>query len=270
MKHRSQQGFTLVEIAVILVVIGLLIGGVLRGAELINSSRTSRIVSDQSNMRSAFYGFVDRFRMLPGDLTSTQALLIDNFTAPAFAPGDNNVLLDDSPAFFNNLTRAGFFVCTACSSTSVVTPGTTGATPVAGTYIPPTTGLNSNNSPVNVYAVPVAFYYNTGLTPGSTAVVGSSAPGSISFLGLPSEGGKPLLLTGGAITSALLAEIDRKTDDGSPDTGAFRYTDIIATQATNGSAIFVNATISNACITGGGPFSWHVNPGTSCQGASML
>jgi prepilin-type N-terminal cleavage/methylation domain-containing protein len=271
MKRQSQQGFTLVEIAIVLVVIGLLIGGVLRGAELINSSRASRIVSDQSSVQTAFYGFVDRYKMLPGDLTAAQALLIDNFTAPASAASDNNVLLEDSPAFFNNLSRAGFLTCTACSSTSVVTPGTTGAAPTPATYIVPAAGLNSNNSPVNVYTVPMAFYYNTGTTAGSVAVVGSSTAGSVSFLGSAGEGGKPLLLTGGSITSAILAEIDRKTDDGTPGSGTFRYTDILATQATSGASIFVNATISAACFTGGtSPFIWHVNPGTSCQGASLL
>ncbi len=270
MKPTKQQGFTLVEIAVVLVIIGLLIGGVLRASELMNASRASTIVKEQTSMQTAFYGFVDRFKMLPGDLTATQSLLINSNTAPAFSPNDGNVLLDDSPAFFNNLAQAGFIVCGACASSAVVTPGTAGASPTAGAYIAPTAGLKPSNSPVNVYGQPMAFYFNTGTTAGSTPVMGGSTAGSISFLGTAAEGGKPLLLTGGTISSAMMAEIDRKSDDGSPGTGSFRYTDIVALTATSGANIFVNATVSAGCFTGAGvPFAWVTNTAGACQGAFM-
>jgi prepilin-type N-terminal cleavage/methylation domain-containing protein len=271
MKTTIKQGFTLVEIAVVLVVIGLLIGGVLRGQELVNSTRASAIVAQKSGVQTAFYGFIDRYKMLPGDLTSAQTLLINSNSAPAVSAGDGNVLLADSPAFFNNITQAGFLICAACSSNSVVLPGVTGAAATAATYLPPPAGLNTTNSPVNVYTQPLAFYFNTGATPGSVSVVGGSAAGGISFLGLPSEGGKPLLLTGGGISANMLAEIDRKSDDGTPGSGQFRYTDIVATAATQGASIFVNAAASNSCFSGAAvPFAWAVIVGGSCQGASLL
>jgi prepilin-type N-terminal cleavage/methylation domain-containing protein len=265
------RGFTLVEIAVVLVVIGLLIGGILRGNELMDASRASKIVSQQSSIQTAFYGFIDRYKMLPGDLTSTQALLIDSNTAPAVSAGDGNVLLEDSPAFFNNLTQAGFLVCASCASAAVVTPGAAGAAATAATYIPPAAGLTATNSPVNVYSQPIAFYFNTGTTAGSTPTVGGSTTGSISFLGSASEGGKPLLMTGSGIYSAMLAEVDRKSDDGSPGTGQFRYTDITAQTATSGASIFIGAARSASCFNGAAvPFAWTVNPSGSCQGASLL
>ena len=40
---RKQQGFTLIEIAIVLVIIGLLLGGVLKGQELINAARVRNI-----------------------------------------------------------------------------------------------------------------------------------------------------------------------------------------------------------------------------------
>lgn len=268
MKRKIVHGFTLVEIAIVLVVIGLLIGGVLRGNELMNSARASSIISQQKSMQTAFYGFVDRFKIVPGDMNGTQALLINNFAAPAVSAGDGNVMLEDSPAFFNNLTQAGFIVCSACSSSSVMTPGAAG---VAATYTPPTSGLSSVNSPVNVYGQAVIFYFNNGATVGSTPVAGSSAAGGISFLGDPAEGGKPLLLTGGALSSRMLAEIDRKTDDGSPSGGQFRYTDIVANTAVTGVSVFVSATVSNKCFSGAATvFSWVVDRPGICQGASML
>lgn len=66
--YRSAQGgFTLVEIAIVLVIIGLLLGGVLKGQELINSAKAKSIVNDFRNLSTMIYSYQDRFRHLPGD-----------------------------------------------------------------------------------------------------------------------------------------------------------------------------------------------------------
>lgn len=62
-----QKGFTLVEIAIVLVIIGLLLGGVLKGQELINSAKVKNIASDFRNVQVMIYGYQDKFRKLPGD-----------------------------------------------------------------------------------------------------------------------------------------------------------------------------------------------------------
>lgn len=266
MKKQVQRGFTLVEIAIVLVIIGLLIGGVLRGQELLNSARINSISAQASSIQTAYFGFVDRYKALPGDMTAAQVVLINSSTAPASASGDGNVLLADSPAFFNNLAQAGFISCTPCSSTGIVTPGTGGA---AASYTAPTAGLTAANTMVNVYGQPLAFQFNTGATTGSTAVTGSSTAGAINFMATTAEISKPLLTTGGQIASNMLAEMDRKADDGNPAGGSFRYTDIVATTST--AAPFVGATPSAACFTGTSPsFSWAVNPPGICQGASLF
>ncbi len=66
MKHK-QSGFTLIEIAIVLVIIGLLLGGVLKGQELINSARVKNLATDFRNIPVFIYGYQDRFRSLPGD-----------------------------------------------------------------------------------------------------------------------------------------------------------------------------------------------------------
>ena len=63
----KQTGFTLIELAIVLVIIGLLLGGVLRGQELINSARVKNITRDFQNVQVYIYGYQDRFRALPGD-----------------------------------------------------------------------------------------------------------------------------------------------------------------------------------------------------------
>ena len=62
-----QRGFTLVEIAVVLVIIGLLLGGVLKGQELINSAKVKSVVSDFRSTSTYLFSYQDRFRAMPGD-----------------------------------------------------------------------------------------------------------------------------------------------------------------------------------------------------------
>jgi prepilin-type N-terminal cleavage/methylation domain-containing protein len=64
---KKQTGFTLIELAIVLVIIGLLLGGVLRGQELINSARVKNLTRDFQNVQVYLYGYQDRFRAIPGD-----------------------------------------------------------------------------------------------------------------------------------------------------------------------------------------------------------
>src|SRR5436305_15122096 len=66
MKSR-QTGFTLVEIAIVLVIIGLLLGGILKGQELINSAKVKNLANDFRVIPTYIYGFQDKYKALPGD-----------------------------------------------------------------------------------------------------------------------------------------------------------------------------------------------------------
>ncbi len=64
---KKQSGFTLIELAIVLVIIGLLLGGVLKGQELINSAKVKNMASDFKDVQVYIYGYQDKFKALPGD-----------------------------------------------------------------------------------------------------------------------------------------------------------------------------------------------------------
>jgi prepilin-type N-terminal cleavage/methylation domain-containing protein len=64
---KSQSGFTIIELAIVMVIVGLLIGGVLKGQEMITNSRLKRIEKDHAGFLAALYTYQDRYLQLPGD-----------------------------------------------------------------------------------------------------------------------------------------------------------------------------------------------------------
>ncbi|MDH5394528.1 MAG: prepilin-type N-terminal cleavage/methylation domain-containing protein [Gammaproteobacteria bacterium] len=70
---KQQSGFTLVEIAIVMVIIGLLLGGVLKGQEVITNARLKNINNEYNGISAAVYSYQDRYRALPGDDAAADA-----------------------------------------------------------------------------------------------------------------------------------------------------------------------------------------------------
>jgi len=83
MQLKKQNGFTLVEIAIVLVIVGLLIGGVLKGQEMITNAKLKRIESDNAGIAAAMFSYQDRYLQLPGDDSAAD----ERFTV--YVPADN-------------------------------------------------------------------------------------------------------------------------------------------------------------------------------------
>ena len=66
-KNSAEVGFTLVEIAIVLVIIGLLLGGILKGQEMITQAKIKNIISDFNGVTVAVTSYQDRYRAIPGD-----------------------------------------------------------------------------------------------------------------------------------------------------------------------------------------------------------
>lgn len=117
-KNMKQQGFTLIEIAIVLVIIGLLVGGVLQGQELIENSRVKQAVKDINGTSTAMLAYQDRYGRLPGD-DGPQATLTARGASWAGVAGTNNGLFqarrgntfnggDENDNFWRQLKAAGF------------------------------------------------------------------------------------------------------------------------------------------------------------------
>lgn len=126
--RKHQSGFTLVEIAIVLVIIGLLLGGVLKGQELINSAKVKNMANDFRNISTFVYAYQDKFRAMPGDDPAPGShvnggTLATTPGAPA-ARGDSRIngawnsstTTDESFLFWQHVRLAG--LATGTSSTA--------------------------------------------------------------------------------------------------------------------------------------------------------
>ncbi|MCG6537568.1 MAG: prepilin-type N-terminal cleavage/methylation domain-containing protein [Syntrophales bacterium LBB04] len=102
--NKREKGFTLVELAIVLVIIGLILAGIIKGQELITNAKIKRTYNVQKEIAAAIYTYFDRYQFYPGD--DPQALA--KFTNPAVTNGNGNALIAAGAA-----TTAANFACVA-------------------------------------------------------------------------------------------------------------------------------------------------------------
>ncbi len=220
--RKQQSGFTLIEIAIVLVIIGLLLGGVLKGQELITAARVRNLISTQDGVKAAYFGFLDRYRALPGDYTLLAAQANIPGCAACFG-GDGNGQITGAEAIhaWEHLSRAGFVTGSYISGS---------ATPTAG----------ATNTPTNPYGSLTQLIFDN--------VYQDAAPTN-----------RHNLKTGANIPSDILAEVDRKVDDGSAAGGQVRFSSF-------GGAV----TTAGACFNATS-FVWQsATPNANCGATSLF
>lgn len=206
---RSQAGFTLVELAIVMIIIGLLIGGVLKGQELINNAQITATVAQVKAMDAAVSTFDDMYSALPGDMLAPATRLPSCTAAPCNDPGDGNRRLSDNfaaaPAAAGE--AAQFFVHLNAADLL--------------------TGINPAGGVVWGGIYPEA-NISGGFHAGSTTGVAADFLNIVDNTNNPNQGlYLGLTLTPGAVPTEALNpnqafRIDNKIDDGQPGTGSVR------------------------------------------------
>ena len=185
MKNR---GFTLVEAMICLVVIGLLLGGVLKGYELINSGKTMALSQRVSSLRNAWHIFVDRYGWVPGDYPQASDFISSDLTN-----GNGSLGFEDgeSAIAMSHLVGASLIKCAVCTSTQ------TGVVPTL------------NDHPGNQFGGVISFFAQGGV--------------ANNYADTPyDEANREAISLGRGVPQTILAELDRKLDDGEPHRGLFR------------------------------------------------
>jgi prepilin-type N-terminal cleavage/methylation domain-containing protein len=76
MLRRSEKGFTLVEIAIVLIVVTLLLGGVMvGGSAVMENARTANLIGQIKDLAGASRDFKSRYGYYPGDLPNAATLI---------------------------------------------------------------------------------------------------------------------------------------------------------------------------------------------------
>lgn len=204
-QHRqSEQGFTLVELAIVMVIIGLLIGGILKGQELIANAKVSATVSQLKGLDAALNTFQDKYNAVPGDMT-TPAARLQNCAGACATAGNGNSRID-VPVFPA--------VPTAAQEGAVAFAHLSAADLISGIDYADTTAVAFGRNLPAVKAggglwigYAAAAINNTGVSVGRHYAVLNGA------VATPTA-------TSGAINANSAANIDRKLDDGKPNTGS--------------------------------------------------
>ena len=209
----KQTGFTLIELAIVLVIIGLLLGGVLRGQELINSAKVKNMARDFQNVQVYVYGYQDKYRALPGDDLAAVAHV--GATANQAGAGAGNGQIggnwdsiapaDESAIFWQHVRLAG------------LAPGSTIVG--AGGYYP----TNADGGRIGIQGLAGAANIPTGLS-GSYVVCSTGILGKFA------------------------KQLDTTLDDGETSTGSMRIYAATAPAAWVTSLLAVDASVFDVCM----------------------
>jgi len=205
--RKKSAGFTLVELAIVMIIVGLLVGGVLKGQELITNARVTAAVKQVKGAEAAVLTFRDMYRALPGDMVDANMRIPHPPGVPQ-GNGNGNYQLDNGPGFPPDEEGPFFFTHLWLA------------------------GLTTDINPIQGEAAwggmyPDAKIGSCGLHPGwslgRNADFANAVPDNAPMMGLHLTFTRtPRAVLESCMTSNHAARIDTKLDDGGPITGSVR------------------------------------------------
>ncbi len=255
--HHKSHGFSLVELSIVLVILGLLVGGILAGQSLIRAAELRSISTDVNRYITATATFRDKHFALPGDMANAIAFwgtdaggCPNGGGATGTCNGDGNGKIGqgsnvanqcENEEYWRHLVRAGLIEGNYTPNTAVTC------------YAPMTPGAEIPKLRIGNGAISMAHVGNittSGSFPGNAFYPGSygntyilgTAPGSVNYL-----------TNGDFLKPEEAWNIDSKMDDGRPGYGIVTthmvgyYNANCATSATASAASYSLNVASVAC-----------------------
>lgn len=221
---KSTRAFTLIELSIVIVIIGLIVGAVFVGNDLILASQRRAQIGQFASFHNAARAFKLKYNALPGDLLKSSGL---SFTFPGSSTSNGNGLIEDSSGNIPSVTlwQEPYFFFIQLSDAGMIEGQYTSVSNnyVIGTQFP-RAKLNSNSGiiPFTQADAKLGFYFG---------ITSSSTTGTNSVLTLSAGTG--------ALSPDSAYAIDSKIDDGLPVTGLVKAM----------MSLRVADTTNNSCLT---------------------
>ncbi len=232
-KNRKKSAFSLIELSIVLIIIGLLIAGVTGGASLIKSSELRAVMSEARAYATSVNGFYNQFNYLPGDFGGAigNASVGDADGTIEYANAATPTPVNEGRAAWYQMKGAGI-IDTSLISAVVV--------PTIGASVPGIITFGSNVPASKIKGAGWDFDYNTTTTQNVIVLTGAVPAGSASNTLVNGN-----LVSIGIITPTDALAIDTKIDDGSPVAGKVRG--VLSTCYTATTGPYLTSTTTRAC-----------------------